>query len=132
MLLAYCQPINPYWRDRGTDEEIRRRNHYATLAPDDRILRPDSLENAVRFLRGQVSRAPYLRWSHFAVCGYGEGEHGDADARINDCFWIGAEGRALNERSVTISRPPSSWSRPAIAASVFAAGATSLLRFAAK
>lgn len=130
MLLAYLQPINPYQRDRGTAEEIARRNHYATMGPDDRWLYPHSIRNAVRFLRGGYSRAPYLQWTHFAACGYGEGEHGEADARINDCFWIGAEGRALTARSVTIAPPKSSLERPIAAGSVFVSGSLALLKFA--
>jgi len=100
LLLAYCQPVNPYWRNRGDEDQVRRRNHYATLGPGDAILRPDSIQNAVRFLRGGVSRGPFMQWDHFAACGYGEGEHGEADYKINDCFWT---NRSLTAKSVRIA-----------------------------
>lgn len=117
MLLAYCAPINPFQRDRGDAATQARRAAYATMGPDkvdrgqtDPGINPASTPRVVAFLRGQVSRTPWMRYVDFAACdceGCGRDTHGPEDLRLGDCFWIGPGGRSLNEQSVRIAPPRS-------------------------
>ncbi len=128
--LAFMQPINPYWRDRGTPEEIARRHHHATMGPSDALLKPHSIPNVLLFLRAAVSRAPYMQWTNWSACGSEGPDAGDPVARINDCFFITPGGRTLNERSVYISPPRGSAGGVAAGVSLSVVGGAGLLYLA--
>lgn len=138
MLLAYCAPINPYQRDRGDAAADARRRVYATMGPDkvdhgqtDPGINPASIPRVVGFMRGQISRTPWMRYVDFAQCdceGCGRDTHGPEDLRLDDCFWIGPEGRALNERSVRIAAPRSRGAGFGASVAGLALGTAGLLR----
>lgn len=133
LLLAYCEPINPYQRNRGTAEQQAKREHYAAMGPDDDWINPASVPRVVDVLRGQVSRVPYMRLVDFADCnceGCGADVHGAPDLRLANCFWSGPAGRALDEHSVFIAPPSPSWAKLATAGLIGVAGAGALLDFA--
>lgn len=107
ILLSYCQPINPYWRNRGTAAKIAWRNRLAVMTPW--VLEheyPGLIEHVISIFRGEVDGEPYRGLVDFAECTDEFFErHGPADARFgNNCFWY-AVGSSMWRRGLVQTAP---------------------------
>ena len=88
ILLFYCQPINPFWRNRGTPEQIARRHRFSTMTPA-RMERdyPKLIEHVIAIFRGEVPGERYTGLVEFDKCGYGEDTGpGDVIPFGGNCF----------------------------------------------
>lgn len=96
VLLYYCQPINPSWRNDGTDDQVARRRRFAAMTPEQcERWYPGLIVHCIGILTGRVGGEPYRGFVDFAECEWGEGRHGDPAANYGgNCFWF-AEGSNL-------------------------------------
>lgn len=67
LILAYSQPINPKWRNRGTAEEQARRARFATMPAS--AAPPGVVALVTRFVQGQVPGDLYTGLVHFIAPG---------------------------------------------------------------
>jgi len=79
--LSFAQPINPYWRDRGRDDQIEDRHKYAVMGPAQTEREyPGLIAHVLDIFRGKVSLLPYTGLVDFNAVWVGEGGTGPADA----------------------------------------------------
>jgi len=107
ILLFYCQPINPYWRNRGTTAQIQRRNRFATMSPGacEREC-PGLIRHVLRIFRGQVSSEPYTGLVEFMARGTGESRHGPDHVEIGgNWFWKSFGSGSWERGRVQVSAP---------------------------
>lgn len=109
ILLSYCQPINPYWRNRGTEAEVRRRNFFATMGPNDvppAWTYPElraALQQVWRLTTGRLQAGPYVGLVHFGARTGSEtfyAQHGTPDLQLDDLFWKVPETRSWTADTV--------------------------------
>jgi hypothetical protein len=103
VFLWYCQPINPYWRDRG--ENADRRRHIAAMGPGDPWLNERTIDTVLRVLMGLTDGRPYQGIVDFADCDCvdcGRDTHGTEDFKIGNCFWSDAESDSWGPDTVRI------------------------------
>lgn len=129
VFLWYCQPINPYWRDRG--ENAGRRQHIAAMKPNDPWLNQRTIDNVLRILTGRSDHRPYVGIVDFAACsceGCGRDTHGAEAFSIINCFWTDSESRSWDAGTVRIvggiSRPRPSMS---VASALLISGSSALI-----
>ena len=89
MVRSYSQPVNPYWLEHGTPEQIAHRTEIQSMTPDD--VPRETLQLAVRFVEGRLPVRPELvGLTDFAACdcaGCGVDVHGPAAMKVDSCFW---------------------------------------------
>lgn len=107
ILLFYCQPINPYWRNRGTTWQIQRRARFATMGPGTCELEyPGLIRHVLRIFRGQVSSEPYTGLVEFMARGMGEDRHGSDHVEIGgNWFWKSFGSWSWEPGRVQVSAP---------------------------
>lgn len=127
--LWYCQPINPYWRDRG--DHADRRQHIAAMGPGDPWLNQRTIDNVLSVLAGNSDGRPYNGIVDFAACGCegcGRDTHGPEDFSIINCFWATSETRRWPPGTVRVVR---SYGRPRpaieVATALLISGSTALI-----
>ncbi|MBN1772747.1 MAG: hypothetical protein JXB32_15870 [Deltaproteobacteria bacterium] len=107
ILLFYCQPINPYWRQRGDAAAIRRRNRFATMGPSEcERTYPGLVARVLSLFRGGISSEPYTGLVEFMKSGLGEGTHGAHDAEFGGNWFWKSFGSGSWERGRVQVAPP--------------------------
>jgi hypothetical protein len=130
VLLAYCQPINPYFRNRGSSSLIAHRNFIASMTPGQAEAEvPGVVQKALDILSGRVDGSQYAGLVHFYQASRVEEsipEHGPVDVcYAGNCFWKVPETRSWGPDYIRIAR--ASGSGIAALASVGVLGATASL-----
>jgi len=106
LLRAYCQPINPYWADRGDRWQIERRRRIASMTPDEA---GTELVNFVWKLttgRGPSS-GRFTGIVDFGApsCSECYSYHGPHEFCVLNCFWKIDGTRGWPEGTVRIAQP---------------------------
>jgi len=89
IFLAYSQPINPFWRDRGTPFQVERRDRFIKMEPEE--FPPGLVSKVIQFAQGRLPMDPrFAGLTDFAACdceGCGIDVHGEPALRGANCFW---------------------------------------------
>jgi hypothetical protein len=129
VFLWYCQPINPYWRDR--EPNASRRRHISAMSPGDPWLNRRTIDTVLAVLTGNSDGRPYTGIVDFADCncdGCGRDTHGVEDFSVINCFWATSETRRWPPGTVRVVH---SYSRPrpsmSVAMALLISGSTALI-----
>lgn len=114
VLLFYCQPINPYWRDRGDRWAQQRRKKFAYMTPGQCEREyPGLIRRVLDLFRGKIDGRRYTGLVEFMKAGLGEGTHGSEHVTFGgNWFWKAMGSGRWEPGRVQVSSPASQpWSR---------------------
>lgn len=126
VLLAYCQPINPYWRNRGSAAKIAHRNFIARMTPAQaEQIAPGVVQKALDILSGRVDGSRYAGLVHFYEADSvedAEESHGTPDVcYAGNCFWKVPGTRIWPAGYIRVNPSPSSSTRALVSIGALAA-----------